>query len=66
MGGERSLLRAHYNPVQWKRHYPNLQWATLPTRPDKSGTRQAGKRIKICTRCLKSNKHLTQVVSKKL
>ena len=55
MGGERSLLRAHYNPVLWKRHYPNLQWATLAS----------GKRIKICTRCLKGNKHLDQAVSSK-
>jgi len=37
-----------YNPTKKKRLYPNLQWAKLPN----------GKRIKICTSCLKQNKHL--------
>ncbi len=43
MGGSRRLLRGHYNPVNWSRKYPNLQWA-----------RVKGKRAKICTQCLKS------------
>jgi hypothetical protein len=29
MGGERKLLRGHYNPVNWSRKYPNLQWGRL-------------------------------------
>jgi len=38
-----------FNPTGMKRKYPNLQWATLP----------AGGRVKICTSCLKKNRHLT-------
>lgn len=41
-----------YNPTGKKRKYPNLQWAKLPN----------GKRIKICTVCLKQNRHLRAVV----
>jgi ribosomal protein L28 len=43
MGGERRLLRGHYNPVNWTRKYPNLQYA-----------RVEGKRMLICTQCLKT------------
>lgn len=50
MGGKRNLLRGKYNPTKHVRKYPNLQWARLPN----------GKRIKICTTCLKGNRHLKQ------
>jgi len=43
MGGARRLLRGHYNPVNWTRKYPNLQYA-----------RVEGKRMLICTNCLKT------------
>ena len=43
MGGERKLLRGHYNPVNWSRKYPNLQYASVD-----------GKRMLICTQCLKT------------
>lgn len=43
MGGKRKLLRGHYNPVNYERKYPNLQWA-----------RVKGVRLKICTNCLKT------------
>ena len=43
MGGARRLLRAHYNPVNWTRKYPNLQWGKVD-----------GKRVKMCTTCLKT------------
>jgi hypothetical protein len=43
MGGERKLLRGHYNPVNWSRKYPNLQYAKVD-----------GKRMLICTNCLKT------------
>lgn len=43
MGGERKLLRGHYNPVNWSRKYPNLQYAKVD-----------GKRALICTKCLKT------------
>lgn len=43
MGGARRLLRGHYNPVNWSRKYPNLQYAKVD-----------GKRTLICTNCLKT------------
>jgi len=43
MQGERKLLRGHYNPVNWSRKYPNLQWA-----------RVQGKRTLICTGCIRT------------
>lgn len=43
MGGKRKLLRGHYNPVDWKRSYPNLQYATIK-----------GVRILVCTQCIKT------------
>jgi len=43
MVGARRLLRAHYNPVNWTRKYPNIQWATID-----------GKRVRICVACIKS------------
>jgi len=52
-GGYSNRIRAtKYNPSGNQRKYPNLQWATLPLN-------MGGGRIKICTRCLKGNKHLT-------
>lgn len=36
-----------FNPCGNRRKYPNLQWATIPNGP----------RIKICTRCIKSQAH---------
>jgi ribosomal protein L28 len=43
MQGARKLLRGHYNPVNWSRKYPNLQYATVD-----------GKRMLICTKCLRT------------
>lgn len=43
MGGARRLLRGHYNPVNWSRKYPNLQYA-----------RVEGKRALVCTNCLRT------------
>ena len=53
MGGKRNLLRGKYNPTKTVRKYPNLQWATL------SPGDSRGRRIKICTSCLKKGRHLT-------
>ena len=44
MGGTRRLLRAHYNPVNWSRKYPNLQYAVID-----------GKRMLVCTNCLRTS-----------
>ncbi len=43
MTGARRLLRGHYNPVNWTRKYPNLQYAKID-----------GVRAKICTQCMKT------------
>lgn len=43
MGGHRILLRGHYNPTNWTRKYPNLQYATVD-----------GKRMLVCTGCLRT------------
>ncbi|MGD0977073.1 MAG: 50S ribosomal protein L28 [Minisyncoccia bacterium] len=43
MANKRKLLRGNYNIVNRYKKYPNLQWARVD-----------GKRIKICTSCLKA------------
>ncbi len=43
MQGQRRLLRGHYNPVNWSRKQPNLQWAKVN-----------GKRVRICTQCMRT------------
>jgi hypothetical protein len=43
MQGERKLLRGHYNPVNWSRKYPNLQYAQVE-----------GKKTLICTGCIRT------------
>jgi ribosomal protein L28 len=54
-GGYSNRVRAtQYNPTGKRRRYPNLQWASLPE----------GGRIKICTKCMKANKHLKTKVKK--
>ncbi|HVN26147.1 MAG TPA: hypothetical protein VMT99_00640 [Candidatus Paceibacterota bacterium] len=54
MQGERRLLRGHYNPVNWSRKYPNLQYARID-----------GKRVLVCTQCLRTiNKPARKVVRK--
>ena len=40
---KRTLLRCHYNITNRYRKYPNLQWAKVD-----------GKRIKLCTSCIKT------------
>jgi len=36
-------LRGNYNPTTKRRKYPNLQWTTVD-----------GKRVKACTKCIKT------------
>ena len=49
-GGYSHRIRAtKFNPTGKRRRQPNLQWATFPD----------GGRKKICTKCMKANKHLT-------
>jgi len=50
-GGYSNRVRAtQFNPIGKRRRQPNLQWAT----------KENGSRLKICTRCLKANKHLAK------
>jgi len=44
-----------FNPTGKKKRQPNLQWARLA---DACPSGRRGKRIKICTSCLKKGKHL--------
>lgn len=60
-GGYSNRVRAtKFNPIPKRRKQPNLQWATLPAKAD--GTR-AG-RIKICTACIRGQKHLNVTLVK--
>ncbi len=43
MVGHRIKLRGKYNPTNWSRKYPNLQWGIVD-----------GKRVKMCTGCIKT------------
>ena len=55
MGGARKLLRGHYNPVNWSRKYPNLQYTLV-----------GGKRTLVCTGCIRTlNKAPRKKVEKK-
>ncbi|MCC6290713.1 hypothetical protein IT398_01455 [Candidatus Nomurabacteria bacterium] len=48
-GGYSNRTRAtQFNPTGATRHYPNLQWAKLPS----------GGRIKLCAKCIKKGKQL--------
>ncbi|OGY64563.1 MAG: hypothetical protein A3B92_00305 [Candidatus Harrisonbacteria bacterium RIFCSPHIGHO2_02_FULL_42_16] len=42
MGGTRKLLRGHYNPTNYSRKQPNLQWTSVPGKPG---------RFKACIKC---------------
>jgi ribosomal protein L28 len=62
MAGERKKLRGKYNPVNWSKKRPNLQWLKLskdilnsPILKNKKIEKELmGKRVKVCTQCLKS------------
>ena len=43
MATTRRLLRGNYNPTVKSKRYPNLQWGRLN-----------GKRVKLCTDCIKT------------
>ena len=48
-GGYSNRIRAtKFNPTGTKRRHLNLQWTRIGS----------GRRIRICTRCLKANRHL--------
>jgi len=48
-------LRGKYNPTSKKRKYPNIQWVSVPVDTERKKFKPfAGKRIKACTKCIKS------------
>ena len=48
-------LRGKYNPTSKKRKYPNLQWVFIPVGTKRKKFKAfTGKRIKACTKCIKS------------
>lgn len=48
-------LRGKYNPSTKKRRYPNLQWTRVPVETKKKNFKIfAGKRIRACTKCIKT------------
>jgi len=54
-GGYSNRVRAtQFNPTGSRKRKPNLQWAT----PLAKAGQPTGKRIKICTSCIKSGQHL--------
>lgn len=51
----RKKLRGKYNPTSKQKKYPNLQWVRIPYDIEKESYREfAGKRVKACTRCIKT------------
>lgn len=54
MAGERRKLRGKYNPVNWSRKYPNLQYGKVD-----------GKRALICTTCMRTQAKPKRVIKRK-
>ncbi|MFH1769437.1 MAG: hypothetical protein ABH833_02095 [Parcubacteria group bacterium] len=54
MANKRKLLRGHYNVVDRYKKLPNLQWFRVD-----------GKRIKICTSCIKAKSKTPKVKGSK-
>ena len=48
-------LRGKYNPSTKRRRKPNLQWAQIPVTEKREAFKDfRGKRVKICTKCIKT------------
>jgi len=48
-------LRGKYNPSTKRRRNPNLQWAQIPIEEKRKAFKDfLGKRVKICTKCIKT------------
>jgi ribosomal protein L28 len=54
MARKLNKLRGKYNPSPKKRKYPNLQWVRIPMDVGPKFKGFEGKRIKACTKCIKS------------
>lgn len=52
----RKKLRGKYNPTTKQRKYPNLQWVKLLSKVKTFDGKvlEAGKRVKACTKCIKT------------
>jgi hypothetical protein len=53
MVGHRIKLRGKWNPTNWTRKYPNLQMGKVD-----------GKRVKMCTTCLKTQNKAPHITKK--
>ncbi len=51
---QRKKLMSRYNPTPKKRKYPNIQSIAVPEEVPASFKEFAGKRIKACTKCIKT------------
>ncbi len=51
---QRKKLMSRYNPTPKKRKYPNIQTVAVPEGAPSSFKEFIGKRIKACTRCIKT------------
>jgi len=54
VGRQRKKLMSKYNPTPKKKKYPNIQSIAVPKEVPVSFKKFAGKRIKACTRCIKT------------
>ena len=55
VGRSYKKLISRYNPSPKKKKYPNLQWVKVPKDVQNPAFKKfAGKRIKICTNCLRT------------
>lgn len=51
----RKKLRGKYNPTSKKKKYPNIQWLKVPKDVSRRAYKEfAGKKIKACTKCIKT------------
>ncbi len=51
----RNKLRGKYNPSTKRRRKPNLQWARISIDEKREAFKDfKGKRVKICTKCIKT------------
>ena len=54
VSNQRIKLMSRYNPTPKQKKYPNIQKISVPETVSSKFKMFAGKRIKACTRCIKS------------
>lgn len=56
---KRKLLRGNYNPTARRMKRPNLQWARLPKELAAKWHLPAGRKVRLCAKCIKTIGHVT-------